>query len=602
MSDTGSNVGMTIGDCAVNFIADMTQLDKGVDSIAGRVEVGMGKASAATEGFGDSLDDAGAKADEAANEVEDASTRSTHAVQEARGEVALLGEEFGIRLPRHVRSFVAELPGVGEALSSAFAATAILFIIEAIVKATEKMTDFISVTFIYTQAMRDMDAALAASNKTHATAVEDLAKMKKAFEDSLNPTKAAQKAHEDLKEAVRLEEEQIRKLESTAATVATHIETWWDKVANFALKVTDNVLGTNLLAERLQKQHDEAQLAAQAKQDADLLALQDKHNKDVETLRKQDKTAEIKANKAKADDQFEYWRSMQNIYEAQMAEQDKLMAQNQKLVESFKETFASMNKSEMVDKDNPMTLRMRDLVKQLDDAREHMKLLEREMAPFASDFNAAFVSAAIGAEGWGKAMENATGSALKSLGTWCQTKALENLALAAENWENPGPYLAAAAGFEAAALACGVAGAEMSSGGGSSGFGGGSYQGTGTTGNVTSGGNAAPGPATATTRLSAGGLVTAPTLAMIGDAPGGGAANEAVVPLDNPEVMQRLAAHFAAAMGGGGDGGMHFHTNVRGMISDGDLTKVMKKMSRKVQRGTGSLLSSNTHRITKRSA
>jgi hypothetical protein len=61
---------------------------------------------------------------------------------QARGEAGLLGEAVGIHLPRHVRRFIAELPGVGVALSAAFQATAILFILEAFLQLIEKIQDF----------------------------------------------------------------------------------------------------------------------------------------------------------------------------------------------------------------------------------------------------------------------------------------------------------------------------------------------------------------------------------------------------------------------------------------------------------------------------
>src|SRR5207237_2097195 len=49
---------------------------------------------------------------------------------------------FNINLPRHVRSFLAELPGIGPALSAAFAATAVLFLVEALVKGIEKVHEW----------------------------------------------------------------------------------------------------------------------------------------------------------------------------------------------------------------------------------------------------------------------------------------------------------------------------------------------------------------------------------------------------------------------------------------------------------------------------
>ena len=47
-------------------------------------------------------------------------------INEAKASIALLGEEVGIKLPRHLRSFVAQLPGVAEAMSAAFNGAAVI--------------------------------------------------------------------------------------------------------------------------------------------------------------------------------------------------------------------------------------------------------------------------------------------------------------------------------------------------------------------------------------------------------------------------------------------------------------------------------------------
>ena len=65
------------------------------------------------------------------------------AFHEAQGEAALLGEVTGVVLPRHVRSFLATLPGVSTALSAAFSVTAIAFIAEAVIALGEKIADYI---------------------------------------------------------------------------------------------------------------------------------------------------------------------------------------------------------------------------------------------------------------------------------------------------------------------------------------------------------------------------------------------------------------------------------------------------------------------------
>jgi|HubBroStandDraft_1064217.scaffolds.fasta_scaffold00727_7 hypothetical protein len=132
------------GDAVLRFLGDTSNLDTKFDQLGPNAERAFAPAAEAAE---------------------EASEQIQGSMSEARGEVALLGEEFGIRLPRHVRTFIAELPGVGEALSAAFSATAVLFLAQALVQATEKVSNFAANTLIFTQAMKDRDAAMVEENK-----------------------------------------------------------------------------------------------------------------------------------------------------------------------------------------------------------------------------------------------------------------------------------------------------------------------------------------------------------------------------------------------------------------------------------------------------
>src|SRR3984957_9073206 len=78
----------------------------------------------------------------ASDEAGDATGRMSANFREARGEVMLLGEATGIHLPRHVASFVASMPGIQSVLQGAFAATAVLFLIDALVKGIEKFKEW----------------------------------------------------------------------------------------------------------------------------------------------------------------------------------------------------------------------------------------------------------------------------------------------------------------------------------------------------------------------------------------------------------------------------------------------------------------------------
>jgi hypothetical protein len=94
-------------------------------------------------------------------------------------------------------------------------------------------------------------------------------------------------------------------------------------------------------------------------------------------------------------------------------------------------------------------------------------------------------------------------------------------------------------------------------------------------------------------RFAAGGLVTGPTIALIGEKNGG--AREAAIPLDDPAAVQPIVD----ALGGGR--GTTIHVHVEGLISPDNLGKVMTQISQRVKKGQGHILASNALRVTKRS-
>src|SRR5579872_6418555 len=108
--------GVQIGDAVVSFVADMTQLDKSVDSIGPRVQAGMSGATAATAAFGEELDATGENAENAGEVISDSMKKADFSMREARGSAMLLGEEIGVHMNRHVAGFVATLPGFGAAM------------------------------------------------------------------------------------------------------------------------------------------------------------------------------------------------------------------------------------------------------------------------------------------------------------------------------------------------------------------------------------------------------------------------------------------------------------------------------------------------------
>lgn len=86
------------------------------------------------------LDKMKSQANAAFREVNRVASRE---MREAKGSMMLLGDEIGIRLPRHLQTFVAKLPGVASAMSAAFDTIAVIALIDIVVKAGERIAEFV---------------------------------------------------------------------------------------------------------------------------------------------------------------------------------------------------------------------------------------------------------------------------------------------------------------------------------------------------------------------------------------------------------------------------------------------------------------------------
>jgi hypothetical protein len=194
-----------IGDAVLTFLGDTTQLDAAFDKVGTEVPAklapavtAMGSVGQAAKGIGDQLTKTGETTKDFGSSLadafralpapvqatdaqlqnmafsltkispaaEEAGELTKKAMREAKGEAGLLGEMFGIHLPRHVRTFVAELPGVGTVLSAAFAATAVIFIVEALAKGIEKLVEWREEAHKLELAHEQFGTAVAASFNT----------------------------------------------------------------------------------------------------------------------------------------------------------------------------------------------------------------------------------------------------------------------------------------------------------------------------------------------------------------------------------------------------------------------------------------------------
>src|SRR5437867_12432043 len=61
--------------------------------------------------------------------------------REAKASLALIGDEIGVSIPRHLRGLIASIPGVGSALSAAFNSIAVVALLGVIVEIAKKIQE-----------------------------------------------------------------------------------------------------------------------------------------------------------------------------------------------------------------------------------------------------------------------------------------------------------------------------------------------------------------------------------------------------------------------------------------------------------------------------
>jgi hypothetical protein len=215
-ADTGQ--GIDVGDAVMHFLADGTQLDAYLASLDTKVPAAMEPPKAAVAdltqtlgGLGTYFGQVGKEGELAGEEIAVGMKKASFSMKEAKGEIGLLGEATGVHLPRHVRSFVAELPGVGVALEAAFSATAVLFLIEALVEGTKKLTEWISETFIYTEEMKKMEESTKLMNAALLPMAENLKKTKEELKSfGLDGSKLTRLHIDELNESIKKNEAAFR--------------------------------------------------------------------------------------------------------------------------------------------------------------------------------------------------------------------------------------------------------------------------------------------------------------------------------------------------------------------------------------------------------
>jgi hypothetical protein len=215
----------------------------------------------------------------------------------------------------------------------------------------------------------------------------------------------------------------------------------------------------------------------------------------------------------------------------------------------------------------------------------------------ARGFEGAIAAVVLGQGSFVQALEKATAAALASLAAQAIVKALfytaEGVASEFTNPPAAANYFSAAAIMGAVGAAAGLAGHALAGASGGSGGNSSSLSQRNNTVSNTSATGPSSSPLVSVQHFAEGGLISAPTLAMMGE----GSKREAVIPLEDPQATSAIRDAI------GGDGGTHIHVEIKGGVIAADtISKVCEQINKRVNRGQAHLLSSNTLRITKRSA
>ncbi|HWX93375.1 MAG TPA: hypothetical protein VNY29_12160 [Terriglobales bacterium] len=681
------------GDAVLTFLGDTTQLDIAMQKVSAEVPASMGAAGQSVDVLNEKFvvgQNGAVKLGEVANLAGEEVRASMY---EARGELGLLGEEFGVKLPRHVRSFVAELPGVGEALTAAFSATAVLFLVQALFEVTEKVVKFIDETFIMTESMKNSNEQIAETNKTLEGQAKEVAKLNLEYEllglkglaktrkelELLNETLSeGKRKFEDIqKELDHLNQHQDEFIAKFKESQGVFSEAGDVLKAFFGAQTSDTVAYYKKQGElegELQVARGQNEITKDQIRNKDKVAAEeraealDKYNKLLKKAFEEQAASIEKLNKEQEKQADDVSKIETARLEASIKAEEKATALKLKL---YKETLAAYSEElneEEHELEGSTARKARELARELQlgvishkqygqevkklyddevkalvdvinrkeallnhaDAGDLVKLrkFENDKIKITEQAAARVEQATIKQNQLIAQTSNAAAQAVTSsvaavvTGSETMVQALGKItqaildSIAQEATVQGGKQLALAAGaagsydfasmahhLESAGLWFALGGGLAAAGGLAGGAGGGgsspnySNQNYGSAASLTGssfGGGPAGGTGVHVQKFATGGLVTAPTLAIVGDSASGGSANEAILPLDDDRVMNKLAAKIG--------GGTHIHVNVKGgVISSDTLTSVIGQISKKVKAGQAHLESSNSGRVTRRS-
>lgn len=638
--------GIDVGDAVLTFVADTTQLDTKFATIGQEAEAGLRPAADALDDVAGGFKDAGTAATAAVPPITEAAEATKVNMYEARGEVRLLGEEIGVRLPRHVGSFVASLPGVGEALQAAFSATAILFIAQALIQVTEKVSDWAGRLLFASDAVKENHAALVAANEEVYKSAQAYDAAKKALDDfgksqlqlsqqglaNLNAeliqaNKDLAAAQAEVAKGVQKTGEAFDEEGQSSAQATEQDEKNYQSAQNlvFVKQALVRALNEQIKAQEktkvdpaqeaeLRKQHDlevkayyeKVELAekalAYAKQ-ADKEELESKRKMYYEEIDLAEKSAKANAatDKAAHDEEVKAYYENIELQDKDLEIKKQVLKADEEATQKQIE-FAKAHHRTTIELEKELQL-LQKLEKEIgvethviDKAKSAMDEFRSTTVGAAQEMESAFSDAIAGVvkgnESFGKAMEKST---LQIIGKMAQQWAEYYFALGVANiFTDPDAAageIAGATALEALAGALSGLASGVNTGTGSSSTG---VEGLSGSSNTSGAGQRG---GTSVRGFADGGLIMQPTRALIGEN-----GTEAVLPLTDPEAMARIGESIGAVVsrtGGGGGITVHVHGHV---IGANDVAHLTAQISKRVRRGQAALTASNSLRVTKRSA
>jgi len=582
--------------------------------------------------------------------------------------VGLLGEAVGIRLPRHVRSFLAELPGVGPALSAAFSATAVLFIAKALVELSKKLSETLA-EFIYSKSVMeehqksvvDLNNVLLALGKQYEelkkkaddygkSALQLATENKGQVKQSITELNKELKAEEDqFKALIKSENEHLKvrlglsqayglwKSESLGVLDALKGLTFGIDSSIVKHKeedaINNKVLETN---KKLAVAHQELRVATN-----NVTTAQDELNKKGAALEEQITKSANEINKLNialnhtkveaSDLEIITPAQIRNMLQGVAAAHQYSITLKGDLVQALQ--AARKAEWDFVQSGIQDSVARKQLAHEVDNARKALENygkaedtfkikshgLWKEFQQDAKDgattmdnvkqlgvtafdglskgMESALQQAILSQGSFAQALEKATAAALASVASQAIIKALfytgEGFAaMAGFEEQSASQYFTAAGIMGAVGAAAGLAAHAIAGASGGGGSSSGSTAQLHTSQSNTTSQAGSGSLVSGVQHFATGGLITAPTLAMMGES----FRKEAVLPLEDPQAMQEVGKAI------GGAGGSQIHVHVEGMISPDNLTKVVDQINRRVNRGQLHLKATDTLRVTKRGA